>query len=224
MARLYPFTVFVAVLAFNTVIKISIPVFIDNNISILLAIPILIIIFLLLIKRNSYALFGLLIFSMAGYIAVNPLYVGTRVLTDNPIYKTIKQYPDNGKWAVEDVIFENFPAMANKHTLSGVYAYPQLDLWSSIDQGKSIDRYNRYAHVTFDFDKNVAINSPTGFIDRGADQLRIGTEICSYFVKQSSVHYILSQYLYSQTDQTCIKNIKTVDTPVRDYYIYTIAY
>jgi hypothetical protein len=224
MAGLYAFTVFIAVLAVNTIIKIKMPGFIDNSISILLAIPIPIIIYLLLRKRSGYALLGLLVFSMVGSIAVNPLYVGTGVLTDNPIYKTIKQYPDNGRWAVEDVVFENFPAMANKHTLSGVYAYPQLDLWSTIDQGKSINRYNRYAHVTFDFDKNVAINSPTGFIDTGADQLRIGTEICSDFVKQSSVHYILSSYLYSTADQTCIKNVKAVHTPARDYYIYNLAY
>ncbi len=224
MASLYAFTVFIAVLAVNSIIKIKMPGFIDNSMSILLAIPIPIIIYLLLRKRNGYALLGLVVFSMVGSIAVNPLYIGTGILTDNPIYKTIKQYPDNGRWAVEDVVFENFPAMANKRALSGTYAYPQLDLWKSIDQGKSIDRYNRYAHVTFDFDKNVATKSPTGFIDTGADQLRIGTEICSDFIKQSSVHYILSQYLYSQTDQTCIKDVKIVKTTVRNFYIYSLAY
>lgn len=224
IAIIYSFMVFATILSINTIIQIKMPGFISNSTSILLAIPIPIIIYLLLRKRNSYALLALLIFSIAGSVAVNPLYVGTGILTDNPIYKTIKQYPDNGKWAAEDIIFENFPAMANKHTLSGIYAYPQLNLWSSIDQGKSIDKYNRYAHVTFAFDRNLAITTPTGFVDTGADQLKIRTEICSDFIKQSSVRYILSSYLYSSADQTCIKDIKTIKTPVKNYFIYSLEY
>lgn len=223
-SSIYSILVFMFVFWINTAIQYKMPGFIDTNMSLLLAIPIPVIIYLLLRKKTLHAVVGLLLFTLSGSLAVNPLYVGTGILKNNPIYQSISKYPDDGRWATEDLLFENFPLMANKHSLSGVYGYPQLELWQSIDQGKSIDKYNRYAHATFAFDKDSSRVIVTQFAETGADQLVVATEMCSDFMKQSKVRYVLSSSLYSASDQNCIERTETVKTPLKNYFIYSLKY
>jgi hypothetical protein len=217
------------VFLFTAVIHLDIhrlmPQFIDSKLALLLAIPVPIIVFLLLRKKFTFALGILAIFTLMGGALVNPLYKGLSVMTSNQLINAVKSSPDdNNYWIAENIYLENIASMAGRHSLSGVYTYPQVSLWKKIDNGADSARYNRYAHVSFNFDKNPLSKIQTGFVDSGPDQLVIKTELCSDFLKQSNVTHVISTALYSKDDQTCILNTRSVKMGDYSYYIYSLQW
>ena len=203
------------------------PGFIGHTKMILFSLPLPIITYLILTKRFAWAAVGLLAFSMYATIHINPLYRGTKILTQTPLSFAIRDFAskDRGKWASENMHIENFEALNGVPSLSGVYAYPQLGLWKSIDNGKNSDDYNRYAHVTFDFDRDPAKVNPTSILLLGADNFRVETEPCSDFLKQQGVSWIVTKEpLVPETTgaNSCAHLAQEVDYPNRVFYIYHI--
>lgn len=199
------------------------PGFISLPLAIALAFPLPIIEYLWLRKHFELGAGILVAFSLIGGALVNPLYVGLGSAVNNPLISAIKEYPgSSGRWITEDGLLENTPFMAAKPALTGVFAYPQNSIWKVIDNGNSEDVYNRYAHVTYNIDRDPSVTVPTGFAKSGPDQLIIRTEICSSFLHISGVRHIITSGVIPPTDMSCVTNTKIVSLPQRTYYIYTI--
>ena len=188
---------------------------------ILLALPVPVIVYLLLRKHVTLAVLGFLIFSVFTTGLVNPLYRGTEVLTKAPLVQAIQEVNSRepGIWATETIYLENFPALSGVPGRSGVYAYPQLDLWRSADSGGQEEVYNRYAHVGFEFDRNPAVTTPTVLKLTLADHFDIATEPCGSYVRQEKIRYILAVRPMSDS---CLEPVKTVKYPVETFIIYKV--
>ncbi|HEM5084111.1 TPA: hypothetical protein U1218_002223, partial [Streptococcus suis] len=64
--------------------------------------------------------------------------------------KSITDYDKESKWIVDSIGYPltNIPLVAGAPTLNSTNAYPNLELWKSLDTNGQYDEiYNRYAHV-----------------------------------------------------------------------------
>jgi hypothetical protein len=186
-----------------------------------LALPVPVIIFLLLRKHFALAVAGFLAFSVFSAGLVNPLYRGTEVLTQTPLVQAIKEVnsKEPGIWATDTIYLENFAALSGAPSLSGVYAYPQLDVWRSAEDQNNKDTFNRYAHVNFIFDRNTAAIVPTEPALPGLDHVDIITEPCGSYLRTKQIRYIIT---VKPINDTCLEVVKTVNYPTQDILIYKI--
>jgi hypothetical protein len=199
------------------------PGFISFDRVVLFAIPIPVIVYLLLRKHFEWAAAGLLAFSLFTSVWINPLYQGTSVITQTPLSKAIQSISshDNGKWVVEDTRFENFALLNGAHSLSGVYAYPQLNIWQQTGADEKI--YNRFAHTSFGFDRDTTTNIPTRLELEAPDYFQVITEPCGSFLQKEGVHFIIAGNPLNSQD-SCLKLIDTVKYPDVTAYIYRISH
>jgi hypothetical protein len=103
-------------------------------------------------------------------------------------------------------------------SLSGVYAYPQLAQWQSIDGGKQQDVYNRYAHAEFVIDRRANSDS-TKLNLAGPDHFQVITTPCSSYLQKEDVHFLLTT---EQINSSCTQLLKKTTYPARTFYIYHI--
>jgi hypothetical protein len=199
--------------------KNSFPGFIGLYRTLLFSLPVPIIIYLLLIRRFTLAALGWAAFSVFMTAGVHPLYKGTGIITNTPLSESVREIAthDKGYWAVEDAYLENFAFLNGAHSLSGIYSYPQLDIWRQI-KGADPDTYNRYAHTNFTFYRDGG-NSPDRVELAGGDHFGVDTEPCSQFVKNNKVHFILTDVPLGPS-ASCAHVIKTVKYPALTAYIY----
>lgn len=223
--RMYVCFVFLFELAIGWYVTHAYPGFISMPKAFLLAIPIPVVVYLLLTKRFVSAALGLALFGMLSSAAVNPLYHGTDVVTDTPISKEIRAIAqkNDGRWATEHFLLENFAYMNGARSLTGVYTYPQLSLWKGADPLASPDVYNRYAHTVFAFDRNPETTIPTTIALGGGDSFGITTEPCSDFLKERGVRYLLAGSELKSQD-TCATLIKKVHYPAQNLFIYRLTF
>jgi hypothetical protein len=185
-----------------------------------LSLPIPIIVYLLLRKRIILAAIGLAVFSMLTTGLVNPLYRGTETISQTPLSQTIRQInqQEPGIWVTEVIYLGNVAAANGAHSLTGVYTYPQLQLWKPISNTK--DDYNRYAHTTFEFDRDPATQAATKLTLVRPDYFNVTTEPCGSFVHQEHIRYVLA---VNELSDPCAKLIQTVKYPSGNkYLIYKI--
>lgn len=218
---------FFATILVHLSIQQSMPEYIGIIKSILLATPVPVMVFLFLKKQFTASFLLLAVFSILSSAPVNPLYRGLGILTENPVSQAVRQYPDDHSiWAIEDIQLENIATINGRRSLSGVYVYPQLSLWENINNTQSMDRYNRYAHASFNIDRDPNKSIQTDFVESGFDQLVVKTEACSLFMQDSKVKYILSSGVIDPRDQTCIKDIDPIHLRGSGitFYIYTLQF
>jgi hypothetical protein len=192
---------------------------------ILISLIIAVVVWLVLKKQFVLAISALVLFSILSVAKVDPLYRGLSPLVNSSLSQSLQQFKGkNGRWVVsEDVIFENFIAANNLHTLSGVYSYPQLDLWKPLGTNKQTeDVYNRYAHVFFTVE-----NIPTSVSKNGAyldppalDAFRVHLDPCGSYAKQENVKYIFTSK--DKSSLGCLKEVKTIKYPAETYKIYRV--
>lgn len=224
-ALIYSIATYIFTACIHLRIHFEQPGFIGVITSLLLALPVSMAIYFLLRKRFTIGLILIASFALFSNFNVNPLYKGLDVLISNPLRLEIKNENNGaGYWVAENIILENMALMAGKHSLTGVFTHPQLALWERIDQGKEEYRYNRYAHVSFNIDKDTSKTIATGFVDTGPDQLVIKTELCSEFMRISGVNRVVSSAIYTEDDQPCISSIKGVLVDNIEYYIYSLQF
>ena len=225
-AIIYSLAVFGVLVLIHLSIHYRMPGFIGGYLSVALAVPVPFVIYFLLRKYFAIALGILALFTLYIGLTVNPLYTGLDILTKNPISNYIQNSPDDGTyWIAEDIFLENIAIMSGRPSLSGVYTSPQVSIWESIDNGKEEFRYNRYAHVSFNLDKDTTVMNSTGFVkEAGPDQLVVKTEICSDFIKKSGVRHIVSSATYTTNDQSCISNIDKVKLENSSFFIYELKF
>lgn len=85
---------------------------------------------------------------------INPIDHGTDVVLENDYsheVESIVHQDPNGKWIVSE-LKTNYIIATGAKTISSINVYPDLDKWHVIDpNGQYEDIYNRYAHITVDF-------------------------------------------------------------------------
>lgn len=223
---LYIFIIFIVELVLGLYAKARFPGFINTNVVWALAIPVPVIVYMLLTKRINSALVVLVIFSGISTGMVNPIYKGTETITNTPISNEIKRLSisdEEGRWAIEGIIIENFALLNGARSLSGVYTYPQLDMWRQLDHGNQDSDYNRYAHVNFAFDRNPAENIQPNILLVGGDNFHVNTEPCSNFIRDSGVRFLLTSSQLNGQD-SCAYLASVVKYPSVHYYIYRLSF
>jgi len=194
------------------------PIFIHNIllIVILSLIPALIT-GLLMNRKYLYSIGLFLVFSIGSAGLINPLYIGTGPIIGSNLTNQItaigKTHP-NYKWGIVDSLtLENLPAISDVPSISGIYAYPQLNLWSKSEVADQNFVYNRYAHTIIRF-----TSGHTSLILVQPDFFEISASPCSSFFKQENVKFFLAETNYSQT-YSCLSLVKEVKYPAVNFYI-----
>jgi hypothetical protein len=226
ISSLYALLVFIFFLLLDFHVMTKNPGFIGYKYAVLLALPVAVIVFCFMRKYFKIAVFGLLLFSILSVFAINPLYHGTTVLTQTPLSQAIRKIngSSNKRWVSEDMIIENFPAMDGERSLSGVYVYPQLDLWKKLANNSQQYVYNRYAHVNFNFIRdNNATEKPSISLVQ-ADLLAVKLRACDNFLKDNDVGFLIASQQLNRLDAPCASQIQAVTYPSVTFYIYRLNF
>lgn len=218
VALIYAFLIFLGYDAF-----IRSPGFMDIGSIWLLAVPIPIVIYLLLRRRFTWALVIFAAFSIYSCIGVNPLYHGTGILTDNKVAQAIQSLShEPGRMVVaDDLLLENLAQVNGARALSGVYAYPQTDLWKDIDPADDQFVYNRYAHAIFTLDRDPTVTKPTTLKLMQDDYFQINTEPCSDYLREHDVRFLLTTAPLDGAE-TCASAAYEINYPPRTFIIYRL--
>ncbi|HUS25905.1 MAG TPA: hypothetical protein VMY99_00980 [Nevskiaceae bacterium] len=191
-----------------------------------IALAISLIVWLILKKRFAWGLALLALYSIISTIGINPLYQGLGILTHSQVSQAIGSIGDKqGAWvASNDAEFlENVTLAQGVRSLSGVYAYPQLDVWKPIgSKPADVAVYNRFAHVFFTVEDINDPNIPAdAYLDPPAlDAFRVHADPCSPFLKQRGVRYILAAT--PPVNAQCLAHIKTITYPAISLQVYEI--
>ncbi len=158
-----------------------------------------------------FILAGISIYSANG---VMPLYRGLAVLTDSAVIKMLESTPATSRIAVNNsVVFENFPLLAGRQTITGVEEYPQLSLWKPIsDSAASQKVYNRFAHIT------LVIGPKRGFSLLGGDHFAVELAGCDPYIAQH-LDYILSA---EAINSPCLVPSDSVSYPNQTLTLYHV--
>lgn len=201
---------------------INYPLFIGIGLALILALPVPLIVLLLLRKKYFIALGLYALFSTISVIAIHPLYHGLSVIDQTPLLETIKD-TDNitGKrWLIEGTMIENFALMANQPSVSGVFFYPDPELWKNFGQDDIEDIYNRYAHVNYTLNRDGPNIKQAVLSNPGSDQMNIRMDPCDSFLEKTNVGYIITTLPFDQADASCLTPTNTVSYPAISFYIY----
>jgi hypothetical protein len=148
---------------------------------------------------------------------VNPVYRGLGPLSRTPLAEKViainSERPE--RWIVLDSLeFNTYLPAQGIRTVSGVYTYPQHDLWRQHDpNGDYRTVYNRYAQAVF------SDYTPDKFYLVQNDMFHVKFNACDPFVQENS-QYILSVH---PTASPCLELLDTVSLPKMTFYIYQIT-
>jgi hypothetical protein len=116
-------------------------------------------------SRLSIVLLALV--SLASTIWFNPLVRGgARYLFRNPVatkMRSLSAHDREARWTTfGPMYYIDYPRLLGLPALNGTDPYPQFDFWRRLDpQGRSMEAYNRYAHVWFSTGTDgIRITSP----------------------------------------------------------------
>lgn len=167
-----------------------------------------------LLSRKLYS--GALMLLILSYIsvhAIHPIYRGLTPAAFNPIYDAIDRVstPDDTWVALDSIMYENFPAMAGRPSLSGVQPYPNVNFWRQVEGPQGDYIYNRYAHVVF----ASGLKQPLQLVQDDAFLVQFG---CTPFVL-NHIKFALSP---APLDLPCVELKDTVHYPRANFYLYKI--
>lgn len=198
--------------AFTYILSVRNPEFISNlYIGYFLSLLTPLWLFFFLRNRLKISLFCLASLSIISTFNVNPLERNLNEITDTNLSQTIKNIQKTDKlsrWATNNLVLENYAVANGAKSLSGVYAYPQLEIWHTVDPNREYESYyNRYAHVVFEFDGNQAkpkLSNPS------SDRFIVKISPCDNFFSTFNTNYFYSTDLI---DSRCVKLIQEIVTP-----------
>lgn len=225
-ALLYSFALLVIYAFIDLHVAKLFPSFIGKKWALLLSLPYPVITYFFIRRRFNLAITTLLIFSIASVIFVHPLYRGISVLTDSRLSKAIREVnPNNSKrWVTDSLQLENYAILNGKRSLSGVYAYPDLNLWDKYFPSSYTSEYNRYAHVHFQFDHNASKFIKPTLDQPSPDQLVPDMEPCDPFLQENNVGYIFTTQSFGVGQAPCAKIIRRIAMPQAIVYIYELDF
>lgn len=186
--------------------------------AIAFALPLPLVIYFLLKKRFLFSALIYAAFSVFISFGVNPLYKGLATMTDDPLSQAVETIgkTSDKRWISEGGYLENIATINGEPSLSGIYNYPQLELWKDIpntDDGI----YNRYAHVGFQLDDNP--RAPTTMSLITPDSFVVKVSSCSDYLRRLNVGFVVTS---SVLKGTCTELKKTVAFPNATLYIYEL--
>lgn len=221
---IYSISVWIILIVVGWRIHLAFPLFIGLKGVLALSLPIPLSIHFLLKGRYIIATLIICLFSFISTSSINPIYHGTNILTQNNLSKSIESFNSNDskKWVVEDSLLQSFAFLNGKPSLTGIYEYPQLEVWMAAHANPDI--YNRYAHVNFVFDRDAENNIPTKLVGNGSDHFGVFTEPCSNFMKTSNVGYIITSGNFNSQNAPCAQLAKQVVFPTATYSIYRLSF
>jgi hypothetical protein len=222
-AGLFSLATFLFELGFGIYLKNNFPGFIGLSKGAILSFIIGCAIYLILRKKYVWFALVLAMLSILSTMRIHPLYKGTQVLTSTPLSRTIQQVGanDNGRWAFEGLYLENIASLNGEPSLSGLYSYPQFNLWKDFPSDRDKIIYNRYAHVNLIIDRNPAISVDTSIVYQGEDHFSVDTEPCSNFLQENRVKYLIVHSKLEGQD-SCAHQIAQVNYPLLNTYIYKL--
>lgn len=224
---IYALLVFIFYLLLDFHVMLLYPTFIGYKLAVVLAIPIALIVFCIMRKHFKLAALGLLMFALASTFRINPIYKGTAILTETPLSQAIQTIDKTSdkKWVTDSLMTENFAAMNGKKSISSVYSYPQFEIWNNTfktTNQKNI--YNRYAHVSFSFDRDKQASlEPTLSLISG-DQFKVSVEPCDNFLKNDNIGFIITTKEFSDGVAPCASLIQSIKYPQLTFYIYGLTF
>ncbi len=180
----------------------------------------------LLARWQVFAVSLLLLLSIVSTYKIHPLYRGMAVITETPLAHEMKSLaasnPD-ARWILEGIMLENFALANGIKSLSGVYSYPQIELWEEAGFAGQADIYNRYAHFNVVLDRDYSSTVPTRLSLVQADSFVAFTEPCSAFLKDEGVRFLVTS---GELDASvsCAKLESVVEYPAATFYIYQFNY
>ncbi|NTU46244.1 hypothetical protein HGA88_01320 [Candidatus Roizmanbacteria bacterium] len=193
--------------------------FIKNNGKIILiSLIVAVLVWLLILKKRNLFLGLFLFFSIASTLGINPLYHSLGPLLHSTLsekVQAIHKSDPSARWAVYDnIILGNFLRANGVRSLSGVYLYPQLDLWKNFDvTEKYINIYNRYAHVYFVYNNK----EPSLFKKLGEDIFVVNIDPCNKdFAKLNVKYYVF----LTKVESACLKQKANIPYSSMPVFIY----
>lgn len=219
LALAYTGLVFLVELGLSYYAHHQYPGFISHHKLLVLSIPVPLIVYDLLRGYYRGAAVVFAAFSLLIAAPVNPLYRGLSVIENNPLDAAIQQTTaksPQSKWVSEGLLIESFPFMNGAPSLSGVYYYPQANIWKKIPTKDGANTYNRYAHVNFELQTDGDKNA-TSLELLGIDHFAVKTNVCSQFLTDNNVKYLLTTAVLQSP---CIAKEKQVNMPGQTFYIY----
>jgi len=218
------FTTFIFHFWQGYVFKKNNPIFIQNDLKIILISLIsFLLVYLFLSKKNFLFVSLLLFFSLLTVYRVNPIYVGVDILNENKHYPEIKNmFIYLKKNTDKDNFFVNYGfnylqplfLVNNLKILDNLYYYPQYDLIKYIDsQKKFVNIWNRYAHVDFYIDK-----IKPRFLLKGNDGYMVNIHPCEEVFLKLKVKYFIFDYKPPRT--ICLSHKKTFKIGKKTLYFY----
>lgn len=217
----YALLVFLVQLWLGWIVLSRSPGYIELYQVIILSLPVPLIVYFLLRKKILLAALGVLAFALFSSGLVNPLERGLAPATQTPLSQAIQRIESKqpGIWATDVIWLGSFPTLNGARTITGVYTYPQLDVWRSIDAGDEQSTYNRYSHVTIEFDRESDKTIETKLELIRADHFTVHTEPCSAFVREKQIRYIFTT---KEITDPCLQQIETVEYPYIKVFIYEV--
>lgn len=214
---------FAALSAVNVYLAYKSPGYIGYPKAVLIAGLLAVFIYALLRLRLVIAASLILALSLYMTYQIHPLYAGTKVLNSSEIIsriETLSEESPEKRWVIETGLFENFAIMAGAKSLSGVYYYPQNELWKSISTSKKDEKvYNRFSHVTVSFDRNIDTNIKTRLVPIADDSFKVETEACSNYISEMNVGYLVTNTTLDYS-ASCFTLVDTVRYPKTTFFIY----
>jgi len=216
MAGVYAFACFCVLLGVGEFVRKHYPFFLHSWAFIgLLAFGFSLIIFLAMTARRVAFAIVFLAFSLASVYRIHPLYVGLGLAENNQITSAIDHVsPPGSTWAVlDDIFFENFPAMAGRDSLSGIQLYPDMSFWKQFDSNpKDSYIYNRYAHVLFT--SSAAVQN-LQLLQSDTFEVKFA---CTPTIEQH-VQYVMT---ITPLNDACVHQVDVVKYPAATFYFYRV--
>jgi len=214
---LYSFAVLVVELHFGLHAH-SYGTFILLRFVLLFSLPIPIVIYLLLTKRYLLAAAIYLAFSVFITIKINPLYQGLGTLTNNPLSIAIDRIGQKSdkSWVSDGGYLEHVALMEGERSISGVYNYPQFELWKPIPNTPA-NNYNRYAHVGFQITDDPTMHASLSLVT--ADSFVIKANSCDPYLRKLNIGFVVTTAVLKAG---CTTLEETVPFPKATIYIYKL--
>ena len=155
---------------------------------------------------------GMLIFLLPGFRA-NPIAKGLAPITDNLLYKTIRELQvqdPQARWVVMGSQYITYlVAATGVNQLSGVKNQPDFKTMRVLDPtAKRDSAYNRYAHTVY----NTFIDGKDSvFIQNNfEDAYTVGIDPCSPKLKKLNVKYFVFDRHPQAVETRCLRQVRTV--------------
>jgi len=219
----YALVIFIIELILGILVSKTMPGYISLLRVMLFSIPIPAAIYLLLSNKPEKALLFLLSIGIVSTLIIHPVYKDINVLENTKLSNTIKETAakKDGAWITDEFIIENFASMNGAKTFSGVYTYPQFEIWKSLREDTPINVYNRFAHAVFSFDRVIDQSVDTTISLEGPDSIKITTEPCDSKLLGIGVRFIMTIKKLDE-DEACINSVQEITYPNVSIYIYEL--